>query len=100
MPRDDGIDVFLVSLKNAADPNRYFWFGLHDEGQEGKWEWIDGSDLGTGYSRWDDGVSVKNQGKKDCALYWNNGVEEWVAWYCEWKNLFICQVLPPAATDK
>ncbi|XP_078687077.1 uncharacterized protein LOC144919492 [Branchiostoma floridae x Branchiostoma belcheri] len=48
MPRDAGIDAFLVSLmKQKFD----FWIGLHDKRQEGKWEWIDGTALGTGYNR-------------------------------------------------
>ncbi|XP_019643124.1 PREDICTED: tetranectin-like protein [Branchiostoma belcheri] len=48
MPRDAGIHDFLVSLmKQTFD----FWIGLHDERQEGKWEWIDGTALGKGYNR-------------------------------------------------
>ncbi|XP_019643143.1 PREDICTED: C-type lectin domain family 4 member M-like [Branchiostoma belcheri] len=48
MPRDAGIDAFVVSLmKQKFD----FWIGLHDKRQEGKWEWIDGTALGTGYNR-------------------------------------------------
>ncbi|XP_019643173.1 PREDICTED: uncharacterized protein LOC109484362 [Branchiostoma belcheri] len=44
MPRDEGINDFLVSLDEIGRR----WFGLHR--QEDKWEWIDGTALGTGYS--------------------------------------------------
>ncbi|XP_019643144.1 PREDICTED: C-type lectin domain family 4 member M-like [Branchiostoma belcheri] len=51
MPRDAGIDAFLVSLIKPVCRFCDFWIGLHDKRQEGKWEWIDGTALGTGYNR-------------------------------------------------
>eukprot|EP00058_Branchiostoma_floridae_P014619 XP_002600107.1 hypothetical protein BRAFLDRAFT_66616 [Branchiostoma floridae] len=91
MPRDAGIDAFLVSLKNAVDPHYYFWFGLHDRRQEGKWEWIDDTALGTEYSWWVDRVSIYDPERRDCALY---RVKDWLPWLCDWAFLFICQVMP------
>eukprot|EP00058_Branchiostoma_floridae_P014621 XP_002600109.1 hypothetical protein BRAFLDRAFT_66618 [Branchiostoma floridae] len=94
MPRDAGIDAFLVSLKNAVDPNRLFWFGLRYKRQEGKWEWIDGTALGTNYSRWSDGVSIYNPERRHrtCTLY---RVRKWLPLHCDVAFFFICQVLPP-----
>ncbi|XP_019643120.1 PREDICTED: C-type lectin domain family 4 member M-like [Branchiostoma belcheri] len=67
MPRDAGIDDFLVSLMNQKFD---FWIGLHDKRQEGKWEWIDGTALGTGYNRWRSGKPYNFWGNEYCALYY------------------------------
>ncbi|XP_035685356.1 sushi, von Willebrand factor type A, EGF and pentraxin domain-containing protein 1-like [Branchiostoma floridae] len=37
MPRDAGINAFLINLKNAVDNKAYFWFGLTDRASEGRW---------------------------------------------------------------
>ncbi|XP_019643123.1 PREDICTED: C-type lectin domain family 3 member A-like [Branchiostoma belcheri] len=73
MPRDAGIHDFLVSLMKQLLPLFDYWIGLHDERQEGKWEWIDGTALGTGYNRWKNGQPNNHGGNQDCALYWGSG---------------------------
>ncbi|XP_066288273.1 CD209 antigen-like [Branchiostoma lanceolatum] len=55
MPRDAGINGFLITLKNGVKMNGDFWFGLHDQREEGEWEWIDGTALETSYNAWSPG---------------------------------------------
>ncbi|XP_066291083.1 lithostathine-1-beta-like [Branchiostoma lanceolatum] len=88
MPRDAGIDAYLVSLINAAPGSDLFWFGLHDKRDEGQWEWMDGTALGTGYSRWAYGEPSNLAGDQHCAMY----LKQWVDFQCERKFRFICQV--------
>ncbi|XP_019643146.1 PREDICTED: C-type lectin domain family 4 member M-like [Branchiostoma belcheri] len=83
MPRDAGINDLLTSLVDPASKYSY-WFGLHR--QEGKWEWIDGTALGTGYNRWAHGE------RKSCAWYRPTS-KQWYTADCEQRGLFICQVL-------
>ncbi|XP_078608424.1 uncharacterized protein LOC144880233 [Branchiostoma floridae x Branchiostoma japonicum] len=46
MPRDAEIDAFLISLyKSVSDRGKFWWFGLHDQREEGSFEWVDGSTL-------------------------------------------------------
>ncbi|XP_035679970.1 alpha-N-acetylgalactosamine-specific lectin-like [Branchiostoma floridae] len=81
MPRDAEINAFLISLyKSVSDSTcGYFWFGLHDQREEGNFEWMDGSALGT-YNSWYPGEPNNNAGREDCVLYqqvhkdmWNDG---------------------------
>ncbi|XP_066294098.1 C-type lectin domain family 3 member A homolog [Branchiostoma lanceolatum] len=96
MPRDAGINAFLISLKDEVegDWNRFFWFGLHDERQEGNWEWIDGAALGTGYSSWADVQTDNSWEDQHCAVY---GFHQWLVLNCDSAERFICQVLPSGA---
>ncbi|KAI8484245.1 hypothetical protein Bbelb_380300 [Branchiostoma belcheri] len=87
MPRDAGINAFLVSLKNKMDETDGFWFGLNEKRYEGKWEWIDGAPLGTGYNFWREGSYFVNA---DCAMYMR-GKDTWINMECREKASFICQ---------
>ncbi|XP_066291089.1 perlucin-like protein [Branchiostoma lanceolatum] len=88
MPRDAGINDFLVSLILAAPGSDLFWFGLHDQREEGQWEWMDGTALGTGYSGWAYGEPSNLAGDQHCAMY----LKRWVDFQCERKFRSICQV--------
>ncbi|XP_019635179.1 PREDICTED: asialoglycoprotein receptor 1-like, partial [Branchiostoma belcheri] len=90
MPRDANINTFLFSILKAVDRYKNYWFGLHDLVDEGKWEWVDGTDLGTGYSAWREG-QPDQWGDQDCAMYRD---DRWVDGACHWKHPFICQVIP------
>ncbi|XP_078685951.1 asialoglycoprotein receptor 1-like [Branchiostoma floridae x Branchiostoma belcheri] len=92
MPRDAGINAFLVSLHKEA--GRY-WFGLHR--QEDKWVWMDGTALGTGYNRWAPREPYISAGS--CAMY-EKADDCWYASHCGKTVHFICQVSPSAAPDK
>ncbi|XP_066276716.1 C-type lectin domain family 4 member M-like [Branchiostoma lanceolatum] len=97
MPRDAGINAFLISLAKAAGKTEGVWFGLHDRGQEGHWEWIDGTELGTGYRAWAKGEPNDNDGKQDCAWYWGTQNYQWDDSHCYSTNKFICEIKPSGA---
>ncbi|XP_066274983.1 perlucin-like protein [Branchiostoma lanceolatum] len=68
MPRDAGINAFLVYLMNAINKYGHFWFGLRYQPREGRWEWADGTTLGTGWGSWQPGFPL-NHGSPYCARY-------------------------------
>ncbi|KAI8482040.1 Glutamate receptor ionotropic, delta-1 [Branchiostoma belcheri] len=56
MPRDADTNAFLGSLHKFVDNRKIFWIGLHDQREEGKFEWVDGSALGS----YNPGPGVRN----------------------------------------
>ncbi|XP_066288272.1 C-type lectin domain family 4 member M-like [Branchiostoma lanceolatum] len=97
MPRDSGINAFLIALKNGVKMNGDFWFGLDDQREEGEWEWVDGTALGTGYNAWSPGGNDGRDFEQDCAMYW--GIQ-WFGWNCVAEDRFICQVIPTDSPGK
>ncbi|KAI8496665.1 hypothetical protein Bbelb_253200 [Branchiostoma belcheri] len=67
IPRDAETDAFLISLCRSVSNGGPFWFGLHDQREEGRFEWMDGSALGP-YSSWGP-EQPNNNGDQDCVLY-------------------------------
>ncbi|XP_019638725.1 PREDICTED: uncharacterized protein LOC109480844 [Branchiostoma belcheri] len=49
MPRDAVTNDFLINLKNAVDEDGFFYFGLTDIQQEGRWVWEDACPSGYTY---------------------------------------------------
>eukprot|EP00058_Branchiostoma_floridae_P013879 XP_002599367.1 hypothetical protein BRAFLDRAFT_200104 [Branchiostoma floridae] len=94
MPRDAGIDAFLISLHNAVNDKAPCWFGLHDRREEGSFEWVDGSALGT-YSSWAPGEPNNLFGKEDCVMYSNPTLgDRWNDAACGHWFPYICQAVP------
>ncbi|XP_019623048.1 PREDICTED: C-type lectin domain family 4 member M-like [Branchiostoma belcheri] len=96
MPRDAGINAFLYSLTTELGSNDDFWVGLHDQGQEGQWMWLDGTALGApggdggNYSAWAADQPNSFTGEEDCALLHTG----WYDHNCQSAEGFICQVMP------
>ncbi|XP_066288690.1 CD209 antigen-like protein E [Branchiostoma lanceolatum] len=93
MPRDAETNAFLISLHKSVNDNDVFWFGLHDRREEGSFEWVDGSALGT-YNSWAPG-QPDNLGNHDCVLYsahepWK---DKWNDATCDWPLRYICQAV-------
>ncbi|XP_019647015.1 PREDICTED: collectin-11-like [Branchiostoma belcheri] len=103
MPRDAATNYVLIFLKNAVDKNAYFWFGLHDRREEGSFEWIDGSALGS-YNYWASGEPSNNDSKEHCAHYISStyrkpaNANKWNDKNCNFLIFFICQVAPGMLT--
>ncbi|KAI8485741.1 hypothetical protein Bbelb_365750 [Branchiostoma belcheri] len=98
MPRDAETNAFLISLYRSVRAKRHFWFGLHDQREEGKFEWVDGSALGP-YSSWGPGEPDSRLGQ-DCVLYATSPkayTDKWNDFECHDPYRFICQAAPDLA---
>ncbi|XP_019616883.1 PREDICTED: C-type lectin domain family 3 member A homolog [Branchiostoma belcheri] len=99
MPRDAETNVFLVSLYRAVREDSSFWFGLHDQRQEGRFEWVDGSALGT-YNSWGPSQPNDDGGDGDCVLYSPHEEGMWFDAPCTYLYVsFICQAAPGIHTS-
>ncbi|KAI8510158.1 hypothetical protein Bbelb_125860 [Branchiostoma belcheri] len=100
MPRDAGINAFLLNLIAMHHPNN-FWIGLDDQRNEGQWTWIDGTALGAGYAAWAPGEPNDMDGRQDCAYYWGARDYQWDDGQCNvfHRFSFICQVLLSALSQ-
>ncbi|CAH1253975.1 MRC1 [Branchiostoma lanceolatum] len=95
MPKDASTNAFLLSLKNAVHRSGFFWFGLVDQHQEGGWEWIDGTPLGS-YRSWGPG-EPNNSGDEDCAEFSPSAWNDVTCSKADRK--FICQKIPAGCPD-
>eukprot|EP00058_Branchiostoma_floridae_P018684 XP_002604173.1 hypothetical protein BRAFLDRAFT_73484 [Branchiostoma floridae] len=96
MPRDAGVNAFLISLIDSAKFKfANFWFGLHSQRENGKWDWIDGTPLGTNFSMWAEGQpSDTETGIQRCVMYWGINQNLWNDYGCVGTANFICQIIP------
>ncbi|KAI8481658.1 hypothetical protein Bbelb_405760 [Branchiostoma belcheri] len=100
MPRDAETNTFLKALYGSVSPFDDFWFGLHDEREEGKFEWIDGTPLINGirtYSSWSPGQPDNWYPGEDCVHYFpssQSATKKWNDAPCNHTLGFICQVNP------
>ncbi|KAI8493852.1 hypothetical protein Bbelb_281990 [Branchiostoma belcheri] len=95
MPRDAETNAFLVSLYNSVHSDRAFWIGLHDQREEGRFEWVDGSALGP-YNSWGMGEPNDSGDGEDCVSYSEVESTEnmWNDFDCNGLINFICQTAP------
>ncbi|KAI8488308.1 hypothetical protein Bbelb_339040 [Branchiostoma belcheri] len=95
MPRDAETNAFLVSLYNSVNEREAFWFGLHYRHVEGRFEWVDGSALGS-YNSWGQGQPSNRRGNRDCVLYsaYSAWKDKWVDFDCDQRSYFTCQAAP------
>ncbi|XP_019633212.1 PREDICTED: macrophage mannose receptor 1-like [Branchiostoma belcheri] len=95
MPRDAETNAFLISLHKSVSDGWRFWIGLHDQREEGRFEWVDGSALGS-YNSWGLGEPNNFLGKEDCVSYSSmlSQKDKWNDENCRMPNHFICQAAP------
>ncbi|KAI8491498.1 hypothetical protein Bbelb_306980 [Branchiostoma belcheri] len=97
MPRDAATNTFLINLKNAVDEDGFFYFGMTDIQQEGRWVWEDGTALGS-FSSWGIRQPSDSWGTQDCGEYtsakWWETVarNKWNDIACSYNRKFICQL--------
>ncbi|XP_019636812.1 PREDICTED: C-type lectin domain family 4 member F-like [Branchiostoma belcheri] len=95
MPRDAETNAFLIPLYKSVSKYRKFWIGLHDQREEGKFEWVDGSALGP-YNSWGRGEPDNQWGNRDCVVYavLLHLKDKWAVYSCDRLFSFICQTAP------
>ncbi|KAI8502740.1 hypothetical protein Bbelb_194420 [Branchiostoma belcheri] len=88
---DAETNSFLPQVQPRKGYVIYYWIGLHDQREEGKFEWVDGSPLGK-YSAWRYGYQeIHNE--EDCVvLTVMAGSTWWSDEPCNRLTFFICQV--------
>ncbi|XP_078697755.1 alpha-N-acetylgalactosamine-specific lectin-like [Branchiostoma floridae x Branchiostoma belcheri] len=89
MPRDAETNAFLVPLYESVRHGWLFWIGLHDQREEGRFEWVDGSALGP-YNSWGTGQPDGNWSGEDCVYL----KDKWNDYDCNRIINFICQTAP------
>ena len=101
MPRDAGTNAFLISLYTSVSDKGTFWIGLHDQREEGSFEWVDGSALGT-YSSWGVGEPNNHRGSEDCVHYYSmeTSRDNWNDCECNQQHRFICQAVPGTSYNR
>ncbi|XP_066302829.1 macrophage mannose receptor 1-like [Branchiostoma lanceolatum] len=90
MPRDAETNTFLTSFYKSARESSHYYIGLHDQREEGVFEWVDGSALGT-YNSWAPG---EPDGFGDCVAYISHRNDKWSNFPCDRKFRFVCQAIP------
>ncbi|KAI8491763.1 hypothetical protein Bbelb_305680 [Branchiostoma belcheri] len=89
MPRDAETQAFLVSLLPVSRSS-WWWIGLHDQREEGRFEWVDGSALGE-FNLWMPGHPNGPFAHLDCVASFKT---KWGVSPCQNQIPFFCQVPP------
>ncbi|XP_071324754.1 hepatic lectin-like [Trachinotus anak] len=90
--QEKGADLVIITTRAELDfvVKLYTrtWIGLSDIEQEGKWEWVDGTDLGNG-GFWQSG-EPNNHGHEDCVEI-SRSTGEWNDVSCNTEIPWICE---------
>ncbi|GAA6085377.1 hepatic lectin-like isoform X2, partial [Tachysurus ichikawai] len=93
-----GADLVII---NSQEEQEYIskmvtgeaWIGLHDTVQEGKWMWVDGTEVTTKF--WQKGQPNEYAGNEDCAVthsnYAKGELTTWADYPCETDFHAICE---------
>ncbi|XP_042600847.1 CD209 antigen-like protein C [Cyprinus carpio] len=92
--RERAADLIIINnteeqdfVKIISGGSEYFWIGLTDIEVEGRWKWVDGSNITSGF--WASGEPNSFQGKEeDCAL---NHLPGWADYPCDYMSKWICE---------
>ncbi|XP_052441445.1 CD209 antigen-like protein C [Carassius gibelio] len=90
--RERGTDLIIINNREEQDfvknicGSDHFWIGLTDVEEEGRWKWVDGSTLTSGF--WASGEPNDYLGKEDCANTRSSG---WFDAQCDGSVKWICE---------
>ncbi|XP_070691453.1 CD209 antigen-like protein C [Pempheris klunzingeri] len=91
--QERGADLVIITTKAELDfVKKHYdvaWIGLSDKQQEGKWKWVDGSDLeGAGF--WQEGEPNDHNSNEDCVEV-SRTASAWNDASCDTKFSWICE---------
>ncbi|XP_050977646.1 C-type lectin domain family 4 member M [Labeo rohita] len=75
----------LIIIMDIQSTFAYFWIGLTDNDEEGRWKWVDGSTLTSGF--WSSGEPNGYKGQ-NCVLSSPLG---WIDYSCNLSFQWICK---------
>ncbi|XP_059361677.1 uncharacterized protein LOC132099255 [Carassius carassius] len=92
--RERAADLIIINntekqdfVKNISGSSGHFWIGLTDVEVEGRWKWVDGSTLTSGF--WASTEPDSHQGTdEDCAINYSEG---WADYPCDYMSKWICE---------
>lgn len=82
----------MTFINGLYGSSKEVWIGLTDNGNEGQWNWVDGTPMTTPF--WAAGQPNSHQGKdQDCVEFWHRGSGngEWNDEACDLRQCFICE---------
>ncbi|XP_067248856.1 CD209 antigen-like protein C [Chanodichthys erythropterus] len=88
--RERGADLIIINNREEHEfvKKRFdgFWIGLTDSVVEGRWKWVDGTNMTSGF--WRSGEPNSHRGDEDCAVTYSRGWEDYpcndaLRWICE-----------------
>ncbi|KAG7325906.1 hypothetical protein KOW79_010831 [Hemibagrus wyckioides] len=97
--RSKGADLVII---NSREEQEYLsqmvtgeaWIGLSDSAEEGKWMWVDNTNMTTGF--WWQGEPNDYEQKEDCALigskFAKDKITTWADYPCEMELRAICEM--------
>ncbi|XP_053474891.1 CD209 antigen-like protein E [Ictalurus furcatus] len=94
--RERGADLVIINNKEEQEfiskiLRRNSWIGLSDRDTEGKWKWVDGTPLNTGF--WGKGEPNSYAGDEDCVVIHDHTdpVWNWSDYPCHYQIIWICE---------
>ncbi|KAG7325901.1 hypothetical protein KOW79_010826 [Hemibagrus wyckioides] len=97
--RSRGADLVIINSREEQESISQMvtgeaWIGLSDSAEEGKWTWVDNTNLTTGF--WWQGEPNDYEQKEDCALigskFAQDKITTWADYPCEMKLPAICEI--------
>ncbi|KAL3969671.1 sodium-dependent lysophosphatidylcholine symporter 1 [Sarotherodon galilaeus] len=100
--RDRGADLVVIDFAKEQEyltrlTKRLTWIGLHDEEEEGKWKWVDGTPLNLKYwahGQPDNGGGDPQWGEEDCAHIRTPENTLWNDLSCRTSLPWVCEKIP------
>ncbi|XP_052425228.1 CD209 antigen-like protein C [Carassius gibelio] len=92
--RERGADLIIINNREEQDfvknisGSDHFWIGLTDVEEEGRWKWVDGSNINITSGFWKFGEPNSHQGNEDCADTHSSG---WFDTKCDSSVKWICE---------
>ncbi|XP_062865245.1 CD209 antigen-like protein C [Trichomycterus rosablanca] len=100
--RDRNADLVII---NSLDELNFImenlvcehvWVGLSQAPNEGKWTWVDGTELNTNSEYWSSGQPDNHKNSEDCGEVWNTAtMTKLNDRNCSYKQMWICEKSAP-----